>query len=109
MHISCIADVSKVLTLQLCTLITGIHFHNCVVQLRESNDSEGEPMDQESVAAHKDIIAPPTMTSSSLSMKRTSSDGSTEPKRQRSQTQVADPKWVLDKQHADAVVNFLIR
>jgi len=25
------------------------------------------------------------------------------------QTQVADPSWMLDKQHADAVMNFLLR
>lgn len=79
------------------------------MQVREANDSEEEPMDQDRGSAHKDPIAPPTMTSSSLSMKRTASDGTAEPKRQRAQTQVADPNWVLEKQHADAVINFLIR
>ena len=66
-------------------------------------------MDMDRSSTHKDPVAPPTMTSSGLSMKRTASDGTTEPKRQRTQTQVADPNWVLEKQHADAVVNFLIR
>jgi hypothetical protein len=66
-------------------------------------------MDTDRSSAHKDPVAPPAMTSSSLSMKRTASDGTGEPKRQRTQTQVADPNWVLEKQHADAVINFLIR
>lgn len=56
-----------------------------------------------------------------LGMKRSASDstvassvsgnGSTEGglKRQRSQPQVADPTWPLDKQHADSIINFLIR
>ena len=40
-----------------------------------------------------------------------SGNGSTEGglKRQRSQPQVADPTWPLDKQHADSIINFLIR
>ena len=80
-----------------------------MAQVRESNDSDGEPMDQDGGSVHKDIIAPPPMTSSSLGLKRTASDGTGEPKRQRAQTQVADPNWVLEKQHADAVINFLIR
>ena len=66
-------------------------------------------MDQDGGSTHKDPVAPPAMTSSSLGMKRTASDGTGEPKRQRAQTQVADPHWVLEKQHADAVINFLIR
>ncbi len=48
-----------------------------------------------------------------LGMKRSSSDGtmssSNGVKRQKSQPQVADPSWPLDKQHADAIINFLIR
>ena len=40
----------------------------------------------------------------------TASNGSLEGiKRQRSQQQVADPTWPLDKQHADSIINFLIR
>ena len=83
---------------------------NCQ-QVRESNDSDGEPMEQDGGSAHKDLVSPAAaaMTSSGLGMKRTASDGSTEPKRQRAQTQVADPTWALEKQHADAVINFLIR
>ena len=52
-------------------------------------------------------------------MKRSVSDGTIaaaaatavggDSKRQRPQPQVADPTWPLDKQYADAVVNFLIR
>lgn len=56
-------------------------------------------------------------------MKRSASDGTVGPgngvgmaggggpelKRQRSQAQVADPTWPLDKQHADSIINFLIR
>ena len=53
-------------------------------------------------------------------MKRSASDGTVAPpsipsssamdtKRQRTQAQVADPNWTLDKQHADAIINFLIR
>ena len=49
-------------------------------------------------------------------MKRSVSDGTVSissssegMKRQRSQPQVADPSWPLDKQHADAIINFLIR
>ena len=41
-----------------------------------------------------------------LSTCSTSSDGT---KRQRTQPQVSDPSWPLDKQHADAIINFLIR
>ena len=78
-------------------------------QVRESNDSDGEPMDQDGSSAHKDLVPPAAMTSASLGLKRTASDGSAEPKRQRAQTQVADPSWALEKQHADAVINFLIR
>ncbi len=58
---------------------------------------------------HKDPD-PPTPKAPSLGMKRSASDGTAAAdKRQRSQTQVADPNWALDKQHADAVINFLIR
>ncbi len=49
-------------------------------------------------------------------MKRSSSDGTLQGggssngvKRQKSQPQVADPSWPLDKQHADAIINFLVR
>lgn len=49
-------------------------------------------------------------------MKRSASDGTVSGngsmealKRQRSQPQVADPTWPLDKQHADSIINFLIR
>lgn len=52
-------------------------------------------------------------------MKRSASDGTVGGgangggpegiKRQRSQPQVADPTWPLDKQHADSIINFLIR
>ena len=66
-------------------------------------------MDQDGGSAHKDLAPPAVMSSSGVGMKRTASDGSAEPKRQRAQTQVADPNWVLEKQHADAVINFLIR
>lgn len=49
-------------------------------------------------------------SSSSLSLKRSASDGSTESKRgSRSQQTVSDPHWALDRQHSDAVINFLIR
>ena len=54
-----------------------------------------------------------------LGLKRSGSDGTVgsgngggggaELKRQRSQAQVADPTWPLDKQHADSIINFLIR
>ena len=67
-------------------------------------------MEQDGGSAHKDLVPPvAAMTSSSLGLKRTASDGSAEPKRQRAQTQVADPTWALEKPHADAVINFLIR
>ena len=67
-------------------------------------------MDQDVSSAHKDLVPPSAMTSSSsLGLKRTASDGSGEPKRRGAQTQVADPTWALEKQHADAVINFLIR
>ena len=60
------------------------------------------------------------LTLSQLGMKRSASDGTVAPpaipassamdtKRQRTQAQVADPNWTLDKQHADAIINFLIR
>ena len=43
-------------------------------------------------------------------MKRSASDGSSEPsKRPKTQQQVADPNWTLEKQHADAIINFLVR
>ena len=49
-------------------------------------------------------------SSSSLSLKRSASDGSAESKRgSRSQQTVSDPHWALDRQHSDAVINFLIR
>ncbi len=65
-------------------------------------------MDQD--APHKDPD-PPTPGPPSIGMKRSASDGtaSGDGKRQRGPTQVADPNWALDKQHADAVINFLIR
>ena len=52
---------------------------------------------------------PLTPSSSSLSLKRSASDGSAESKRGRSQQTVSDPHWALDRQHSDAVINFLIR
>ena len=78
------------------------------MQVRESQDSDGEPMDHDSGPSHKDPPSTPSSISS-LGMKRSASDGSTEPKRQRTQAQVADPNWILEKQHADAIINFLVR
>ena len=53
---------------------------------------------------------PLSSSSSSLSLKRSASDGSAESKRgTRAQQPVSDPHWVLDRQHSDAVINFLIR
>ena len=68
---------------------------------------QGEPMDHEpTVKEH----VPLTSSSSTLSLKRSASDGSAESKRGlRSQQAVSDPHWVLDRQHSDAVINFLIR
>ena len=62
---------------------------------------QGDLLDND--GTHKDPPPP------SLGMKRSASDGTAESKRQRTQTQVADPHWALEKQHADAVINFLIR
>ena len=92
-----------------------VHVHEpylCVVSLsqviikwefqrvRESQDSDSDSMDHEPSQREPGI---------SLGMKRSASDGTAESKRQRTQTQVADPNWALEKQHTDAVLNFLIR
>ena len=68
---------------------------------------QGEPMDQEpAVKEHAPLLS----SSSALSLKRSASDGSAESKRgSRSQQTVSDPHWALDRQHSDAVINFLIR
>ncbi len=50
-----------------------------------------------------------TPTTSGLGLKRTASDGTGDSKKARTQTTVADPQWSLEKQHADAIINFLIR
>lgn len=70
-------------------------------RVRELQDSDSESMEQEP-AHYKEPLT-------SLAMKRSASDGTAESKRQRTQTQVADPNWALEKQHTDAVLNFLIR
>ncbi len=82
-------------------------------------ESESEPMEgvATSSSAQKDL--PPSSSSSSvasqgvsLGLKRTPSDGTVaagELKRQRTQAQVADPHWALEKQHVDSIINFLIR
>ena len=69
-------------------------------RVRELQDSDSESMEHEPV--HKEPLT-------TLAMKRSASDGTAESKRQRTQTQVADPNWALEKQHTDAVLNFLIR
>ena len=69
-------------------------------RVRELQDSDSESMEHEPI--HKEPLT-------TLAMKRSASDGTAESKRQRTQTQVADPNWALEKQHTDAVLNFLIR
>ena len=72
-------------------------------RLREMQEGEVEGMEQD--GGLKDIPTP-----LSLGMKRSASDGSSEPsKRPKTQQQVADPNWTLEKQHADAIINFLVR
>ena len=83
---------------------------NSVLQKSVPFFLQGDAMEHE--PSHKDLpvaAATTVVVAPSLGMKRSASDGSTDPKRQRTQTQVADPNWTLDKQHADAVINFLIR
>ena len=62
------------------------------------------PKDTPTTSTQKD-----STSSAGLGIKRTASDGSGDSKRVRSQTSVADPHWSLEKQHADAIINFLIR
>ncbi|XP_019851030.1 PREDICTED: transformation/transcription domain-associated protein [Amphimedon queenslandica] len=79
---------------------------------KEAQEMDGEPME-----IMKDTAS--TAVTSGLGLKRSGSDGTAgsgngggggaELKRQRSQAQVADPTWPLDKQHADSIINFLIR
>ena len=70
---------------------------------------QGEPMDHEPAMKDQPSLSS-SSSSSSLSLKRSASDGLAESKRgQRSQQAVSDPHWVLDRQHSDAVINFLIR
>ena len=79
-----------------------VHVHEpylCVVSLsqviikwefqrvRESQDSDSDSMDHEPSQREPGI---------SLGMKRSASDGTAESKRQRTQTQVADPNWALE-------------
>ncbi|KAL5497639.1 hypothetical protein EMCRGX_G014148 [Ephydatia muelleri] len=72
-------------------------------RLREMQEGEVEGIEQD--GGLKDIPTP-----LSLGMKRSASDGSSEPsKRPKTQQQVADPNWTLEKQHADAIINFLVR
>ena len=84
-------------------------------QVSDQNESEGEPMDQgapSTSSAPKDMPLPAGgMPMGGLGMKRTASDGTGDGKRQqqRAQQQVADPHWVLEKQHVDSIINFLIR
>ena len=87
--------------------------------MSEQNESEGEPMDQgapSTSSAPKDTPLPPGVGMAGgavgVGMKRTSSDGTADGKQrqqQRVQAQVADPHWVLEKQHVDSIINFLIR
>ena len=66
-------------------------------------------MDHEPVIKEHTPLLPSTSTTS-LSLKRSASDGSAESKRGlRSQQTVSDPHWALERQHSDAVINFLIR
>ena len=65
-------------------------------------------MDHDSVMKESALAS--SSSSSSLTLKRSASDGTTEAKRGlRAQQPVSDPYWVLDRQHSDAVINFLIR
>ena len=70
-------------------------------------------MDHESTVKEHSTLSSSSSSSSSssaLSLKRSASDGSAESKRgTRGQQPVSDPHWVLDRQHSDAVINFLIR
>ena len=76
------------------------------LKVRDSQESDAEPMDID--GAPKDVTTP-TAPPAGLGLKRTSSDGVGDGKRARPQTTVADPQWSLEKQHADSIINFLIR
>ena len=93
------------LFLPLCPLPSSLPLSQVIIKwefqrVRELQDSDSESMEHEPI--HKEPLT-------TLAMKRSASDGTAESKRQRTQTQVADPNWALEKQHTDAVLNFLIR
>ncbi|XP_064401908.1 transformation/transcription domain-associated protein-like isoform X2 [Halichondria panicea] len=76
-------------------------------RVRESQEADPEPMDTDGAPPAATPTATPT--TSGLGLKRTASDGTGDSKKARTQTTVADPQWSLEKQHADAIINFLIR